>query len=70
MSTSLAHIDDLATWPEAYVRPSQLAHYLGIHRRTVYYWIEKGALQTRKIGGSRLIPTRIARAYAADLPVS
>ena len=30
MSTSLARIDDLATWPEAYVRPSQLARYLGL----------------------------------------
>lgn len=70
MSTSLARIDDLNTWPEAYVRPSQLACYLGLSPRTVAYWIEKGALPTKKIGGLRLIPTRIARAYAADLPPS
>ena len=68
MSSSLARITDLATWPEAYVRPSQLARYLGLSPRTITYWIEKGALPTKKIGGLRLIPTRVARAYAASTP--
>ena len=66
MSTGLIRINDLETWPEAYVRPSQLALYLGLSPRTVSYWIEKGALPTKKIGGLRLIPTRVARKYAAN----
>ena len=70
MSTGLARIADLTTWPEAYVRPSQLAQYLGLSPRTITYWIEKGALPTKKIGGLRLIPTRIARAYAANIPTA
>ena len=67
MSTSLARIDNLATWPEAYVRPVQFADYLGVGHRTVYYWMSKGALPHRKIGGVLLISTRVARTYAADL---
>jgi excisionase family DNA binding protein len=70
MSARVVQITDLTTWPEPYVRPSQLARYLGVAPRTVYYWIEKGALPTRKIGGLRLIPTRVARTYAADPPAS
>ncbi len=70
MNTRLTRIDDLETWPEAYVRPRQLAIYLGLSTRTITYWIEKGALPTKKIGGLRLIPTRIARAYAANSPAA
>ena len=70
MSASLTRIENLATWPEAYVRPSQLARYLGLSPRTVSYWIEKGALPTKKIGGLRLIPTRVARTYAANIPTA
>lgn len=64
MSARLATIADLSAWPHPYVCPSQLARYLSVSRRTVYHWITKGALPARKVGGSLLIRTRVARSFA------
>ena len=66
-TSRVAAIDDLATWQPPYVSPRQFANYVGVSRRTVYYWIEKGALPAQKVEGYYLIPTDTARAYAKDI---
>ena len=63
-------ITDLSTHPSAYVHPAELADYLGMSRRTVYYWIAKGAIVAVKVSGTLLIPIAEARAcLTARVPV-
>lgn len=59
-------IADLATYRGKYISPLQLALYIGVTRRTVYNWIDKGALKSKKIGGVVRIPIRIAREFCGE----
>lgn len=70
MSATTIPIPDLATWPHAFVRPRQLAEYVGISRRTIDHHIEKGALPALRRGGIRVIRLADARVYAGETPTT
>lgn len=40
------------------------AAYLGVSRRTVYYWIQRGVLKTKRVGASQ----RVLAASLLDAP--
>ena len=56
-------LTDLRTYPNKYVRPQQLAEYVDVPIRTIYYHINKGALRAVRIGKRLRIPIRNARQY-------
>jgi excisionase family DNA binding protein len=56
-------IENLATHPKPYVSPEELADYWDVSRRTVYLWIDKGAIHAVKIGALLKIPVENARAF-------
>jgi excisionase family DNA binding protein len=57
-------ISDLTTHPMHYVTPRELADYWGVSVKTVYRWIDKGALPAEPIGPKLLrIKTDDARAF-------
>ena len=58
-------IADIHTYPKRYVSLLQLAEYLGMERRTIYYHVEKGALQVVKRVGVIRVPIEEARRYAS-----
>lgn len=64
--TATGTIDTLATHPGKFVSPRQLAEYLNVDPRTIYYHIDKGALRARRIGGVLRIPIAEARSYACE----
>lgn len=66
MPPLLPTIDNLATHRTKFVRPRQLARYLGIPIRTIYHHIEKGALPAIRRGGVLVIRIETAREYAAE----
>lgn len=43
-------IKDLATHPDRFVKPMDLAQYWNVHEDTVYRAIDKGALPATRIG--------------------
>lgn len=57
-------VDDLETHPKKFVSVIQLAGYLSVSRRTLYYHINKGALRAVKRVGVIRIPIEEARRYA------
>lgn len=58
-------IQDLDTHPKKFVRPSEFAEYLDRNIRTVYIWIEKGALEVIHLEtGTVMIPIEEARRFA------
>lgn len=66
MPPPLPPITSLATHRGKFVRPRQLALYLGIPERTLRYHITKGALPAVHRGGSIMIRIEAAREYAAE----
>lgn len=57
----MSPIQDLRTHPARFIKPTQFAAYLGESPRTVYAWIEKGALHVvRYPTGSVRIPIEVA----------
>jgi excisionase family DNA binding protein len=38
-----------------YMRPKEACLYLGVSHRTVYNWMNNGTIQSKRVGGSRLI---------------
>jgi len=55
---------DLATTTRRYITLGQLAEYMSVSRRTLYYHIDKGALLVVKRGGVIRIKLPVACAYA------
>jgi hypothetical protein len=56
-------IQDLETYPKKFVAPLQLARYLGVTARVIYYHIDKGALPAVVQRGIIRIPIEEARRY-------
>lgn len=59
-------IVDLRTHPSRYVTLDQLALYFSMSRRSLYNYIEKGALKARKIGSSIRVHVDDARSFAGE----
>lgn len=58
-------ISDLDTYEGRFVTPQQLADYVRISKRTIYYHIAKGALPVVHIGNLVRIRIEDARRYIA-----
>lgn len=59
-------ITNLATHPIRYLTVQELAEYLRLNERTIYYHIDKGALPAVRIGDSIRIRVEDARMYAGE----
>lgn len=55
-------IQSLDSHPKKYVSPEELAEYFGVPRRTIYHWVDKGALPAKKVCGLLRITVVSARA--------
>ncbi len=55
-------IQSLESHPKKYVSPWELAEYFEVPRRTIYHWIDKGALDAKKVCGLIRIPVKSALA--------
>lgn len=66
MPAPLPPITALRQHQGKFVRPLQLARYLGLPIRTIYHHITKGALPAHKRYGSLMIRIEEARKYAAE----
>lgn len=56
-------ISNLDNYPCPFVTPKALADYLLVSPRTIYAWIDKGALQAQKFEGTVRIPTEEAKRF-------
>ena len=63
-------IENIHTYPKRYVSLLQLAEYLDMERRTIYYHVEKGALRVVRRVGVLRVPIDEARRYASFDPQS
>ena len=59
-------IVSLATWPQRFVTPLQLARYTGVPIRTIYYHIELGVIATFCRRRRKLITVAEAAKYAGE----
>lgn len=66
MPARLPEITSLAAHRGKFVRPLQLARYLGVPIRTIYHHMSKGALPHVRRGGTLQIRVEQAREYAAE----
>lgn len=60
-------LTSLLTCESAYVTPSQLAGYFGLHIYTVQRWCQAGKIAAVKVGHDWRIPLETARAIEARL---
>ena len=57
-------IQNIQSHPAKHVSPEEAAEYLVVPRRTVYHWIDKGALQAVRVGGLLRIKTEELQRFA------
>jgi excisionase family DNA binding protein len=59
---------DLRTTTRPYVSPLALAEFLDVSRRSIYHFVEKGALPAIRVGRQLRIPTDAARQFVGLPP--